>query len=108
MRFEIPAIEPHIKLLQGNDGVERWKDKKLWDFVLENVRIVVSTPQILYEALTHGFVLLARLSLLIFDEGICPFSCVELAPSPTGLLGHSPSSGLFLEETVHSDWNIYL
>jgi len=69
LKTEIPAVEPHIKLLQGNDGVEKWKDKMLWDCVLENVRIVVSTPQILLEALCHGFVFLARLSLLVFDEG---------------------------------------
>jgi ERCC4-related helicase len=73
LKTEVPAVDPHIKLLLGNDGVEKWKDKRLWDCVLENVRIVVSTPQILLEALDHGFVPLARLSLLVFDEGNCSF-----------------------------------
>jgi len=36
---------------------------------LNNVRIVVSTHQVLLEALTHGFVKLSKLALLIFDEG---------------------------------------
>jgi ERCC4-related helicase len=73
LKTEILAVEPHIKLLQGNDGIERLKDKRLWGCVLENVRIVVSTPQILLEALTHGFVPLARFSLLVFDKGNCSF-----------------------------------
>lgn len=72
MRSEIPAVQ--IRLLQGNDGVEKWKDQKIWDCVLKNVRIVVSTPQVLLEALTHGFVRLATLSLLVFDEGNYSFS----------------------------------
>src|SRR5271169_6169893 len=80
LKAEIPAVDPHIKLLHGNDGVERWKDKKLWDCVLENVRIVVSTPQILLEALTHGYVPLTRLSLLVFDEGNFSFPLFLIHP----------------------------
>ncbi len=100
MRSEIPAIEPHIKLLQGNDGIERWKDKSLWDCVLDNVRVVVSTPQILLEALTHAFVPLARLSLLIFDEGISPLSSFELYFKLYGVLGHITSWA----ELLFVDW----
>jgi ERCC4-related helicase len=64
---EIPAVQ--VKLLQGNDGVDKWTDQKLWDIVLLNVRVVVSTTQILLDALTHGFVKLDIVSLLVFDEG---------------------------------------
>jgi ERCC4-related helicase len=78
LRSEIPSVL--VKLLQGNDGVEKWKDKKIWDCVLKNVRIVVSTPQVLLEALTHGFVRLATLSLLVFDEGNYTLSKFELCP----------------------------
>jgi hypothetical protein len=105
LRFEIPGIEPHIKLLQGNDGIERWKDKRLWDCVLENVRVVVSTPQILHEALTHAFVPLARLSLLVFDEGICPFSRLELPLSSNDFFGHSTWSN-FVEKIVRFQFDI--
>jgi ERCC4-related helicase len=69
-----------VKLLQGNDGVEKWKDKKIWDCVLKNVQIVVSTPQVLLEALTHGFVRLATLSLLVFDEGNYTLFQVRVMP----------------------------
>ena len=78
MKAEIPAVQ--VKLLQGNDGVEKWKDQKIWDCVLKNVRIVVSTPQVLLEALSHGFVRLATLSLLIFDEGNNSISQVRALP----------------------------
>jgi len=76
IKAEIPALESQVKLLQGNDGVERWKDKQLWDAVLHNVRVVVSTPQILLDALTHGFIYIRYLSLLVFDEGKAQISLV--------------------------------
>lgn len=58
-----------IRILSGEDEVERWTEQVLWDAVLENIRIVISTPAVLLDALTHGFVKLAQLSLCVFDEG---------------------------------------
>lgn len=55
--------------------MEKWKDQYLWDAVLKNVRVVVSTYQILLDALTHDFVRLERIPLLIFDEGKNQFYC---------------------------------
>ncbi|USP80964.1 hypothetical protein yc1106_08238 [Curvularia clavata] len=55
-------------LLCGRDDVELWTTQNTWDRVLRNVRIVLSTHQILLDALSHGFVRLSRLALLIFDE----------------------------------------
>jgi ERCC4-related helicase len=104
LRSEIPAVEPHIKLLQGNDGVEKWKDKKLWDYVLKSVRVVVSTPQILLEALSHGFVRLARLSLLVFDEGIAPFLPFDLCLILDTVLGRSIS----LEQSLPRECSVWL
>lgn len=54
--------------LTGVDGVDKWTDQRLWDAVLENVRVVISTPAILADALTHGFMKMSRLALLVFDE----------------------------------------
>ena len=42
---------------------------RCWPTVQRNVRVVVSTHQVLYDAISHAFVRLSRLSLLIFDEG---------------------------------------
>jgi ERCC4-related helicase len=36
--------------------------------MLKNVRIVLSTHQVLLDALSHGFVGMQRLALLVFDE----------------------------------------
>jgi len=58
------------RLLRGTDNVDRWSDKKTWDAVLDGVRLVVSTYQVLSDALDHGFVTMDRLALLIFDEGM--------------------------------------
>ncbi|KAF2497347.1 P-loop containing nucleoside triphosphate hydrolase protein [Lophium mytilinum] len=57
-----------IQFLSGEDDVDRWTDQSIWNDVLENVRIVISTHAVLLDALSHGFVKLNRLSLLIFDE----------------------------------------
>ncbi|KAF2800747.1 hypothetical protein K505DRAFT_292221 [Melanomma pulvis-pyrius CBS 109.77] len=57
-----------IKLLCGKDGVEHWTDQTVWDSVLENTRIVLSTHAVLLDALTHAFVKMDKLALIIFDE----------------------------------------
>ncbi len=67
LKYELTAVQ--IKLLQGNNGIEKWNSKRIWDDALKNVRVVVSTPQVLLDGLTHAFVSLGTLSLLIFDEG---------------------------------------
>jgi RecG-like helicase len=59
----------HIRLLIGSDNVDRWSEQRVWDIVLDNFRIVVSTHAVLADALSHGFVTMKRLSLIIFDEG---------------------------------------
>ncbi|MCJ1389575.1 Dicer-like protein 2 [Xylographa bjoerkii] len=52
-----------IRLLTGNDGVDRWGEKQIWDDVLKDIKVVV-----LLDALVHGFVSMTRLALLIIDE----------------------------------------
>ncbi|KAG0159677.1 hypothetical protein PDIDSM_7200 [Penicillium digitatum] len=56
------------KLLTGLDNVDRWTEQGVWDKVLKDVRVVVSTYAVLADALGHGFVRMSRLALLIFDE----------------------------------------
>jgi ERCC4-related helicase len=57
-------------VLCGRDNVDNWTDQSAWDAVLDGIRIVLSTHQVLLDALTHAFVKMDRLSLLIFDEGM--------------------------------------
>jgi ERCC4-related helicase len=63
---QLPAVQS--RLLLGNDGTEHWTEQSIWNEVLQNIRIVVSTPQILFDVLTHVFVRMQRLALLVFDE----------------------------------------
>lgn len=58
-----------IQILSGNDDIEHWTEQSIWDAVLHGIRIVLSTYQVLLDALTHGFVRMSKLALLIFDEG---------------------------------------
>jgi len=64
---DLPAYQ--TRFLCGADNTDRWSEQQLWDEVLNNVNIVVSTHQILLDALTHGFVGLSRIALLVLDEG---------------------------------------
>lgn len=59
-----------MKYLSGADGVDRWTEQSLWNAVLHGCKVVVSTYQILLDALTHAFVKMESLALIVFDEGL--------------------------------------
>ena len=65
IQLHIPSVSR--RLLTGNDNVDTWQ-APIWKAVLADARIIVSTPQVLYDALVHAFVGLDRLALLVFDE----------------------------------------
>lgn len=56
--------------MTGLDKVELWTEQAIWDAVLQDIQVVVSTHAVLADALTHGFVNISQLSLIIFDEGM--------------------------------------
>ncbi|KAL7624013.1 Dicer-like protein 2 [Parahypoxylon ruwenzoriense] len=72
---QIPAVQ--IKFLSGADGVDTWSNVRTWDDYLKNVRIVISTYQVLLDAICHAFVSIDRLSLIVFDEA---HNCVGKHP----------------------------
>lgn len=63
----IPSAKTRV--LTGLDNVDRWTEQTIWDNVLQDIRVVVSTHAVLADALTHGFVRVSQLALIIFDEG---------------------------------------
>lgn len=67
LRGQIRSVQ--MKLLSGADNYDTWSEPRVWDAFLKNVRVVVSTHQVLFDAVSHAFVPLSRISLLIFDEG---------------------------------------
>lgn len=73
---QIPVVKS--RFICGADNVDAWSDQETWDDVLRNIRIVVSTFQILFDAVQHGFVRLSSLSLLVIDEGGCLLSILPL------------------------------
>ncbi|KAI9655247.1 MAG: hypothetical protein M1831_004957 [Alyxoria varia] len=75
LKESIPGVQH--RLLTGNDGVDKWTDQRVWDVALNKQRVVVSTPQCLLDALTHGFVQLGDFSLLVVDEA---HHCTGSAP----------------------------
>lgn len=63
------SIPVPVGIVSGANEPDQWKDATLWERVLRSHRIVVSTPQVLLDALRHGYISLGRdISLIIFDE----------------------------------------
>jgi len=57
-----------VGLISGKDEPDQWKERKVWLRVLKS-RVVVSTPDVLLNALRHGYVQLGcDVGLLVFDE----------------------------------------
>ncbi|PHH82823.1 hypothetical protein CDD82_4695 [Ophiocordyceps australis] len=67
----------NMKLLTGSENVDAWSPA-IWNLILSNVGIVVSTPQILCDALSHAYISMDRLALIIFDEA---HNCVRNHPA---------------------------
>jgi endoribonuclease Dicer len=58
-----------VGLISGANEPDQWRDRELWRRVLNTHRIVVSTQDVLLNALRHGYVHLgADIGLLVFDE----------------------------------------
>lgn len=66
LKAQIPWVQE--KVITGAVGVDSWS-ASTWDTALINVKIVITTPQVLLDALLHGFVNISSLALLVFDEG---------------------------------------
>ncbi|KAL8366055.1 hypothetical protein RB595_004708 [Gaeumannomyces hyphopodioides] len=66
LRSQLPSAG--IKILTGDDNVDSWSNQSIWDAVLFGIQVVVCPHQILLDALSHSFVTLDTISLLIFDE----------------------------------------
>jgi hypothetical protein len=71
-------------LITGLDNVNFWSSKDVWDAALANQHGVISTPQVLLDALQHAFFSLRDISLLVFDEA---HHCVK--DHPTNLIMRS-------------------
>ncbi|KAF8428422.1 hypothetical protein L210DRAFT_3764899 [Boletus edulis BED1] len=58
-----------VGLIHGGLEPKQWTNSNMWKDVLRKNRVIVSTPQVLLDALSHGYVSLGRdIGFLIFDE----------------------------------------
>ena len=58
-----------VGLIHGGQEPKQWTDPNLWKDVLKKNRVIVSTPQVLLDALSHGYISLGQeIGLLVFDE----------------------------------------
>ncbi|KAJ5644785.1 ATP-dependent helicase dcl2-2 [Penicillium longicatenatum] len=76
LRCHLPSSR--ARSFTGRDQVDRWGEKAIWDAALARVRVAVSTHQVLLDVLTHGFIKMDQLSLLVFDEA---HHCTKNSPA---------------------------
>ncbi|CAG1975225.1 unnamed protein product [Fusarium graminearum] len=62
---QMPSVS--MKLLTGQLNIDAWSED-VWPRILNGTRIIVSTFDILRDALDHAFVKMNMLSLIVFDE----------------------------------------
>lgn len=67
LKSQIPWVQEKV-ITGGANSVDSWS-ASTWETALINVKIVITTPQVLLDALLHGFVGISALALLVFDEG---------------------------------------
>lgn len=67
------VVEQHTDLTVGqyigNMNVDAW-DKKVWNEEFSKHHVLVMTPEIFRRVISHAFVPLSKINLLIFDEVI--------------------------------------
>ncbi|EIW59400.1 P-loop containing nucleoside triphosphate hydrolase protein [Trametes versicolor FP-101664 SS1] len=95
IKTAIPVSVGHVS---GASEPNQWKDASLWRRILATHRIMVTTPQVLLDALHHAYVDLGTdIGLMVFDEahhatGKHPYSMIMKnfymnLPSRTNLTG---------------------
>ncbi|KAA1474785.1 P-loop containing nucleoside triphosphate hydrolase protein [Dentipellis sp. KUC8613] len=58
-----------VGMISGANEPDQWKDQQLWVRVLRDHKIIVSTHDVLLNALRHGYISMGRsINLIIFDE----------------------------------------
>ncbi|KAI0662184.1 P-loop containing nucleoside triphosphate hydrolase protein [Cubamyces menziesii] len=70
-QFEVikTAIPVSVGLVSGASEPNQWKDPLLWRRILASHRIMVTTPQVLLDALHHAYIDMGSdIGLLVFDE----------------------------------------
>ncbi|KAL6898701.1 hypothetical protein GGI43DRAFT_83845 [Trichoderma evansii] len=65
LTLQIPSVP--MKMLAGNRHLPTW-GQEIWNALLEQTRIVITTPQILLDALDHAYIKMEHLALIVFDE----------------------------------------
>ncbi|KAL6882375.1 hypothetical protein HDV57DRAFT_509507 [Trichoderma longibrachiatum] len=82
LKLQIPAVP--MMMLAGNSNIETW-GPDIWTTLLQTARLVISTPQVLLDALDHAYLNLGLLALLVFDE---VHNCVGRSPGGKIMLNH--------------------
>ncbi|PFH49493.1 hypothetical protein AMATHDRAFT_63058 [Amanita thiersii Skay4041] len=63
------SLPVSVGYVSGAMAPDQWKDATMWEDVLRTHRIMVTTPQVLLDALRHGYIRLGRdVNLIVFDE----------------------------------------
>lgn len=63
------SLPVSVGYITGSMEPNQWKDCELWRKVIRTHRVMVTTPQVLLDALRHGYLRMGRdINLIVFDE----------------------------------------
>lgn len=63
------SLPVSVGLISGSLEPNQWRDHELWRGVIEKNRVIVSTPQVLLDAMRNGHISLGQdIGLIVFDE----------------------------------------
>ncbi|EHK47075.1 hypothetical protein TRIATDRAFT_291296 [Trichoderma atroviride IMI 206040] len=65
LKLQIPSVP--MQMLAGNRHLPTWT-QEMWTPLLAKTRVVITTPQILLDALDHAYLKMEHLALIVFDE----------------------------------------
>ncbi|KAL7941039.1 P-loop containing nucleoside triphosphate hydrolase protein [Trichoderma barbatum] len=84
---EVFKLQMHgvpIVMLAGNSNINAW-GPDIWSNLMDTARIIVTTPQILLDALDHAYMSMNDLALIVFDEA---HNCVGKNPGGKVMSNH--------------------
>ncbi|KAH0527310.1 hypothetical protein TsFJ059_002324 [Trichoderma semiorbis] len=82
LKLHIPTVS--MMMLAGASNINAW-GPDIWSTLLDTARVVISTPQILLDALDHAYITMNHLALIVFDEA---HNCVGKNPGGKVMTNH--------------------
>src|SRR5690242_8769953 len=95
-----------MAMLAGNSSINAW-GPDIWSSLLGTARIIISTPQVLLDALDHAYISMDHLALIVFDEGQCSlflFSFTRTSKIKNGTMVSTTDTACLIQSSPQLCW----